>query len=98
VSSDAAWLPRAALDGPTLAALWRRTDAELSALMADSAMSRAGVRNFRRNLAVAIGNSNDPEAVEALNAVDTATAPSLDDPVVLEHVEWARKNHETPSA
>jgi epoxyqueuosine reductase len=91
VSTDTAWLPRAALDGPTLAALWRRTDAELSDLMADSAMSRAGVRNFRRNLAVAIGNSNDPEALEALHAVDSSIAPSLKDPVVAEHVVWARE-------
>jgi epoxyqueuosine reductase len=90
VSSDAAWLPRAALDGTTLAALWRRTDAELAALMADSAMSRAGVRGLRRNLAVAIGNSDDSEALEALNDVDSSAAPSLDDPMVAEHVAWAR--------
>jgi epoxyqueuosine reductase len=98
LSSDAAWLPRAALDGPTLAALWRRTDAELAALMADSAMSRAGVRGFRRNLAVAIGNSNDPEAVEALNAVDSSAAPSLDDPMVAEHLAWARAQKQPPPA
>jgi epoxyqueuosine reductase QueG len=70
--------------------LWRRTDAELAALMADSAMSRAGVRGLRRNLAVAIGNSNDTEALEALNDVDASVAPSLADPMVAEHVSWAK--------
>jgi epoxyqueuosine reductase len=89
-SADPAWLPRAALDGPALADLWRRTDAELGALLADSAMSRAGVRGLRRNLAVAIGNARDAEARAALDEMDESTAPSLRDPMVKEHVEWAR--------
>jgi epoxyqueuosine reductase len=83
-SADRAWLPRAALDGPSLAALWRMTDDELGALVRDSAMSRAGVRGLRRNLAVAIGNSRDAEAVLALDERDVT------DPMVEEHVRWAR--------
>jgi epoxyqueuosine reductase len=96
VSRDAAWLPRASLDGATLAALWRRSDAELADLVADSAMSRAGVRGLRRNLAIAIGNSNDIEAVRALDAVDASIAPSLNDPMVAEHLEWARAQKQQP--
>ncbi|MGH9312234.1 MAG: tRNA epoxyqueuosine(34) reductase QueG [Vicinamibacterales bacterium] len=83
-SGDRAWLPRAALDSRSLAALWRLTDDDLHALVADSAMSRAGVRGLRRNLAVAIGNSGDAEAAAALEEVE------VNDPMVLEHVKWAR--------
>lgn len=84
VSGDRAWLPRAAVDGASLAALWRLPDDRLDALVTDSAMSRAGVRGLRRNLAVAIGNSDDPDAAAALDEVE------VDDPIVQEHVEWAR--------
>jgi epoxyqueuosine reductase len=89
-SADRAWLPRAALDGPSLADLWRRTDAELGEMLADSAMSRAGIRGLRRNLAVAIGNSGEAEARTALDEMDESDAPSLRDPMVAEHVRWAR--------
>jgi epoxyqueuosine reductase QueG len=53
-------------------------------------MARAGVRGLRRNLAVAIGNSGDAEARTALDEVDESDAPSLRDPMVREHVGWAR--------
>jgi epoxyqueuosine reductase QueG len=49
-------------------------------------MKRAGVRRFRRNLAVAIGNSNDPAAMAALV---THAGETCDDPMVREHVAWA---------
>jgi epoxyqueuosine reductase len=88
-SDEGAWLPRAALDAPDLAALWRSTDAELGELIHDSAMSRAGVRGLRRNLAVAIGNSGDAAAAAALDDVDSNTAPSIADPMVAEHIAWA---------
>jgi epoxyqueuosine reductase len=51
-----------------------------------SAMKRAGVRRLRRNLAVAIGNSGNPDAVAALQ--DHAE-PTCGEPLVAEHVEWA---------
>ena len=41
-----------------------------------------------RNLAVAIGNSGDAEALRALGE-DTANRPSANDEMVREHVEWA---------
>jgi epoxyqueuosine reductase len=91
ISDARAWLPRAALDGASLAALWRLGDAELAAIVGTTAMSRAGVRGLRRNLAVAIGNSGDADARAALDEVDPSAAPSVADPMVAEHVQWARQ-------
>jgi epoxyqueuosine reductase len=80
------WLPRPGLDGPKLLDLWKRSDDELRALLKGSAMKRAGVRRFRRNLAVAIGNSQDPGARAALAGL---SEPTCVDPLVAEHVAWA---------
>ncbi len=85
-SRDAAWLPRAGLDGARLLALWGRTDDELRALLRGSAMKRAGVRRLRRNLAVAIGNSGEAASAAALQESREATA---DDRLVAEHAAWA---------
>jgi epoxyqueuosine reductase len=87
-SRDTAWLPRAGLDMPRLVDVWRRTDGELRDLLKGSAMKRAGVTRLRRNLAVALGNSGDPEAVPALQAQGE---PAARDPLVAEHVSWAVK-------
>jgi epoxyqueuosine reductase len=84
--ADGPWLPRAGLDGPRLLDLWERSDDELRALLKGSAMKRAGVRRFRRNLAVAIGNSANPDAAAALAG---QTEPTAIDPLVAEHVAWA---------
>jgi epoxyqueuosine reductase len=86
VSSDAAWLPRAGLDAPSLIDLWRRTDDELRGLLKGSAMKRAGVTRLRRNLAVAIGNSAGADAIPLLEACGE---PSSRDAVVAEHVAWS---------
>ena len=80
------WLPRAAFDGRTLAELWRTSDAELRASLKKSAMTRAGVRRLRRNVAVCAGASADANALTALREVDE---PSCDDPLVAEHIHWA---------
>jgi len=45
---------------------------------------------LRRNVAVALGNSRDPRALEALNAAH-AHDSAANDPLVNEHVEWARR-------
>jgi epoxyqueuosine reductase len=86
VSTDPAWLPRTALDGPGLVEMWQRTDDELRRAIKGSAMTRAGVRRLRRNLAVAIGNCGDAAAASVLEQVDQ---PTCHDPLVAEHVQWA---------
>jgi epoxyqueuosine reductase len=62
------WQPRPGLDRPRLADLWRRRDGDLAELVRGTAMTRPGIDGFRRNLAVAIGNSSDPEAKAVLDA------------------------------
>ena len=89
VSSDAPWQARAGLDLPRLVDLWRRPDSELRALIKGSAMTRAKLTGLRRNLAVAIGNSGDADARAALDA-RREDQPSTADPMVREHIEWAR--------
>jgi epoxyqueuosine reductase len=120
VSTQPAWQPRPAFDGPTLLELWRRSDDELRAAMKGSPMKRAGVKRFRRNVAIALANSRDPEALAALAeprgigspSSSGASSPgvsssganltsgadpsptawaSLDDPMVAEHIRWARE-------
>jgi epoxyqueuosine reductase len=95
VSQEPAWAARPGLDGPRLLDLWRRSDDELRALLKGSAMKRAGVKRLRRNLAVAIGNSGDPDAAAALRECEEPTAA---DPLVREHVEWALARLEAPGA
>ncbi len=80
------WLPRATFDGRTLAQLWRTPDAELRAAMKNSAMTRAGVRRLRRNVAVCAGATGDADALSALRDVQE---PTCDDPLVAEHIHWA---------
>jgi epoxyqueuosine reductase len=80
------WLPRAVFDGPSIATLWRTPDAELRASLKGSAMTRAGVRRLRRNVAVCAGATGDASALTALREVDE---PTCDDPMVAEHVHWA---------
>jgi epoxyqueuosine reductase len=90
-SLDPAWQPRAALDLPALVELWQRPDTELRDAVKGSAMTRAKLTGLRRNLAVAIGNSGDPDAIAAV-AVASEDRPSADDPMVEEHVRWAVGN------
>jgi epoxyqueuosine reductase len=84
--TETAWLPRARFDAPSLAALWRTPDAELRASLKKSAMTRAGVKRLRRNVAVCAGATADPDALAALREVDE---PTCADPLVEEHVAWA---------
>jgi epoxyqueuosine reductase len=107
VSAQPEWQPRAGLDAPTLTGLWSMTDDDLRKMLKGSPMKRTGVKRLRRNLAVAIANSRDPEAHAALEASAATAAPadagrsdeqrpdegrpSLSDPLVAEHVEWARR-------
>jgi epoxyqueuosine reductase len=85
------WLPRATFDGRSIADLWRTPDAELRASLKNSAMTRAGVRRLRRNVAVCAGATGDAVALSALREVDE---PSCDDPLVAEHIHWALELHD----
>jgi epoxyqueuosine reductase len=88
------WQPRPGLDAPRLADLWRRTDDELASLVAGTAMTRPTLAALRRNVAVAIGNGGDPDAMQALLAPagdDAPASESTRDPMVGEHVDWARR-------
>jgi len=80
------WLPRAAFDGRTLAETWRTPDTELRRALKHSAMTRAGVRRLRRNVAVSAGATGDADALSALRDVHE---PTCDDPLVAEHIHWA---------
>ena len=88
VSADSAWQARTGLQFPGLAELWGRSDTELTALTRRTPMTRAKLTGLRRNLAVAIGNSSDPHALDALSET-RIDAPSADEPMVREHMEWA---------
>lgn len=83
---ESPWLPRAAFDGRSLAELWRTPDTELRASLKKSAMTRAGVRRLRRNVAVCAGATGDANALTALREV---REPTCDDPMVAEHIHWA---------
>jgi epoxyqueuosine reductase len=88
VSTDSPWRAREGLDLPRLVDLWGRSDSELRALLKGSAMMRAKVTGLRRNLAVAIGNSGDRDAVEELRR-QRDDQPSAADPMVRDHINWA---------
>ena len=91
------WQPRAGLDLPRLVDLWRRPDAELRRLTKGGPMTRAKIAGLRRNIAVAIGNSADAEAIDALDA-ESGDRPSLADPLVREHIDWVRARRAKPGA
>jgi len=86
VTDDGEWQPRGGLDSPRLLDLWNRSDDDLRALLKGSPMKRAGVKRLRRNIAVAIGNSGDRAAFDALVI---HREPTCGDPLVAEHVAWA---------
>jgi epoxyqueuosine reductase len=87
-TTDPTWWSRRDLNFQSLVELWRRSDHELAALIGGTAMSRAGVRGLRRNLAVALGNSADERALEVLCV--ERDEPTLADPIVREHIDWAK--------
>lgn len=87
--ADPSWSSRQELNLHHLIDLWRRTDEELEAFIGVTAMSRAGVRGLRRNIAVALGNSSDRRALEALDQTESAAVPG--DPLVIEHSRWAKQ-------
>jgi epoxyqueuosine reductase len=91
VSDAPEWSPHGALDARRLDTLWRMTDDELAALIEPTPMTRAGVTQLRRNLAVAIGNAGADATGEIFDQTGSAARPSLVDPAVAECVAWARR-------
>jgi len=85
-SLDPAWQPNPALDQPRLVDLWQQPDESLRPIVERSAMSRAGVRGLRRNIAVALGNSGSRDAAVALRTPVAGGTP--EDPLVDAHVSW----------
>ncbi len=90
-SSDPAWQPAPGFDNPRLADLWRQSDRRLGELLDRSAMSRAKLTGLRRNVAVALGNSGTMASAAALAEPVAPEAPSRGEPLVAEHVDWARR-------
>ena len=90
-SDDPAWQPAPDLDQPRLSALWRQSDERLGVLLERSAMSRAKLKGLRRNVAVALGNGSTAAAAAALAEPVSAATPSRGDPMVAEHIDWARR-------
>jgi epoxyqueuosine reductase QueG len=88
-TADTSWSSRSDLNLQSLIELWRRSDTELAAFIGDTAMTRAGVRGLRRNLAVALGNSGDRCALDALN--EDRSDETIRDALVVEHAEWAKQ-------
>jgi epoxyqueuosine reductase len=87
-STDRAWQARDGLNLPRLVDLWNRSDDELRRLLKGSPIKRAKITGLRRNIAVAIGNSGDPEALDALRR-RREDQPAADDAMVKEHIAWA---------
>jgi epoxyqueuosine reductase len=88
-TADPSWSSRQHLNLTSLIDLWRRSDEELAAFIGDTAMTRAGVKGLRRNIAVALGNSGDRRALDVLE--ETGAEATIDDPLVIEHVLWAKQ-------
>jgi epoxyqueuosine reductase len=98
---DPAWQPRQERDTVRAADLWTLSDAELHARVRGSAMTRASLSRLRRNLAVVLGNSDDPHDREVLDLPGRGVrraAQSAETPLVHEHVEWARRQQSDAAA
>jgi epoxyqueuosine reductase len=90
---DPAWQPRGGRANANAADLWQRSDGELHATVAGSAMTRTSLSRLRRNLAVVLGNGADPRADEVLDRPGGGVrraAQSAETELVQEHVEWAK--------
>ena len=85
MSAEADFKPRHGLDGAQLVELFAWSESEYLAKTEGMALRRASYRNWRRNLAVALGNA---PADERIVAALSACADDADE-IVREHVRWA---------
>lgn len=76
--------PRHELHKVSLATLWSWDEQTFLNNFEGSPIRRIGYQNWLRNLAVAIGNSNQPEMIAALK-----TKYKLANDMVKEHIDWA---------
>jgi epoxyqueuosine reductase len=91
-TADPAWQPRSGRAEATPARWWRRSDFELHGMVSGSAMTRVSLSRLRRNLAVALGNSRDEDAGDALDHPGDGVrraAQSAETELVQEHIAWA---------
>jgi epoxyqueuosine reductase len=73
--TEPAFLPRDELTAPRLTELAMLDDAEFRALFKGSPIKRIGRNRFLRNVALALGNSGRPEAVEPVMRLLSDEAP-----------------------
>ena len=87
--------PRHQLDNQDLLKLFSWSEEEFLTKTEGSAIRRTGYQGWRRNIAIALGNSGDPKALEAIkSAVDAQN----DTPMVQEHFLWALNQLSSDSA
>jgi epoxyqueuosine reductase len=81
---DPAFLPRPGIAAPDLITEIALTPQEFNRRFKDSPIQRSRRRGYRRNLAVALGNSGHPAALPVLQK-----AAQDEEPLVREHAGWA---------
>ena len=86
-SAEMDFQPRHQLDMCTLLDLFSWDEASFLKNTEGSAIRRAGYRNWRRNLAVALGNA--PQDLRILAELQAAAANPATDELVREHLLWA---------
>jgi len=84
-TTEPAFQPREVTSGSTLADLLLMGEEEFRVKFKGSPVKRAKRRGLLRNVAVALANSDDPAAEQALGQV----AASDPQPLVREHATWA---------
>lgn len=88
-TDEADFAPRHGLSTSELTELFAWTEETWLARTEGSAIRRIGYQQWRRNIAVALGNAeSSPEVIDALNA-----SRDSGDALVDEHVHWAMQQH-----
>ena len=84
-TAESDFLPRQGLDSATLLELFEWSEEEFMKRLEGSPIRRIGFECWRRNLAVALGNSGGGNEIVA--ALENALPNSR--PMVAEHIRWA---------